>query len=225
MQRQCRPWSDYSSWSVCTVSPHLSVRKLRIIMVVYDIKVGRCSQLNEHMKLYEYQKSRSLTDLDRNLSDLIFLNFFSSINTEANWSQISCGTSPWDGETKACSNGPGHMTMMAIIRDQIWPCCKIGQGQHWVIIWINLVVLEHPMLHTKFQGHRPFDSKEEELLRFLPYIAAILVMWPGPFEQTFVLPSHRSSIWNLTLIGPVVSEEKMFKVCGWQTYDRGLHIL
>ena len=24
-------------------------------VVVYDIKVGRCSQLNEYMKLYEYQ--------------------------------------------------------------------------------------------------------------------------------------------------------------------------
>ena len=45
-------------------------------------------------------------------------------------------------------------------------------------------------------------------------MAAILVMWPGPFEQTFVSPFHRSSIWNLTLIGPVVSEEKMFKECG-----------
>ena len=43
-------------------------------------------------------------------------------------------------------------------------------------------------------------------------MAAILVMWPGTFEQTFVSPSHRSSIWNLTLIGPVVSEEKMLSV-------------
>ena len=32
------------------------------------------------------------------------------------------------------------------------------------------------------------------------------VMWPGPFEQTFVPPSPRSSVWNLTL--------EMFKVCG-----------
>ena len=71
-------------------------------------------------------------------------------------------------------------------------------------------------MHTKFQGHRPFGSREEDFLRFLPYmgLAAILVMWLGPFEQTFVPPFHRSSIWNLTLIGPVVSEEKMFKECG-----------
>ena len=52
------------------------------------------------------------------------------------------------------------------IRDQIWPCCKKGQAQPRVIIWINLVVLEHPMLHTKFQGHRPFDSGNEDVLRF-----------------------------------------------------------
>ena len=48
-------------------------------------------------------------------------------------------------------------------------------------------------------------------------MAAILVMWPGPFEQIFVPQSHRSSIWNLTLIGPVISEEKMFKECGRRT--------
>ena len=26
------------------------------IIVVYDIKAGRCCQVNENMKLYEYQK-------------------------------------------------------------------------------------------------------------------------------------------------------------------------
>ena len=45
-------------------------------------------------------------------------------------------------------------------------------------------------------------------------MVAILVMWPGPFEQTFISPSHGGSIWNLILIGQVVSEEKMFKECG-----------
>ena len=42
-------------------------------------------------------------------------------------------------------------------------------------------------------------------------MAAILVMWPGPFEETFVPPSQGGSIWNLASIGPVVSEEKMFE--------------
>ena len=40
-------------------------------------------------------------------------------------------------------------------------------------------------------------------------MAAILVMWPGPRKQTFVPPPHGCSTWNLTSIGPVVSEEKM----------------
>ena len=49
-------------------------------------------------------------------------------------------------------------------------------------------------------------------------MAVILVMWLGPFEQTFVSPSHGDSIWNFASIGPVVSEEKMFKE--WTTDDR-----
>ena len=49
-------------------------------------------------------------------------------------------------------------------------------------------------------------------------MAAILVMWPGPFEQIFVPPSHGDSIWNLASIGPVVLEKKMFKE--WTTDDR-----
>ena len=44
-------------------------------------------------------------------------------------------------------------------------------------------------------------------------------MWPGPFEQTFVFQSQRSSMWNLILIGSVVSEEKMFKECGQRTTE------
>ena len=42
-------------------------------------------------------------------------------------------------------------------------------------------------------------------------MAAILIMLPGPVEQTFVSPSYGGSIWNLTLIGPVVSEETMLE--------------
>ena len=52
------------------------------------------------------------------------------------------------------------------IRDQIWPCRKIGQGQPRVIIWVNLVVLKHPMMHTKIQGYLPFGSREEGFLCF-----------------------------------------------------------
>ena len=50
----------------------------------YDIRVGRCSHLNEYMKLNEYQRSRSFTDLGPNHPDSIFLNFFSSITAYFN---------------------------------------------------------------------------------------------------------------------------------------------
>ena len=87
------------------------------------------------------------------------------------------------------------------------------------------------MQHTKFQGHQPIGSSEEDFLRVLPYMGmvTILVMWPRPFEQTFVPQSHGDSIWNLASIGPEVSEEKMFKECGSQevmTYHaQGLPII
>ena len=63
-------------------------------IVVYDIKFGRCSQLNEYMKLlvskvkvihWPWSKSLKL-----NIFKLIFLN-----NHKADWSQISCEASLW----------------------------------------------------------------------------------------------------------------------------------
>ena len=42
-------------------------------------------------------------------------------------------------------------------------------------------------------------------------VAAILIIWPEPFEQTFVPASYAVSIWSLTLIDQVVSEKKMFE--------------
>ena len=77
------------------------------------------------------------------------------------------------------------------------------------------------MLHTSFK------VIGEDFLRFSPYMGmtAILVMWPGPFEQTFVPPSHGDSIWNLASTGPVVSEKKMFKECEqWQQTDNGAYL-
>ena len=66
-------------------------------------------------------------------------------------------------------------------------------------------------------------------------MAAILVMWPWLFEQTFVPQSQGGSIWNLASIGPVVSEEMFENVDNYtrntyiHTYtytgDRGLPIL
>ena len=87
-------------------------------IVFYYIKVGRCSQLNEYTKLMTTKGQGhsltlvSFTDLGPNLSDSIFLNFFSSITTRLIEAKFQVEP-PWDGGTKACSNGPGHMTKMA----------------------------------------------------------------------------------------------------------------
>ena len=68
-------------------------------IVVCDIKVGRCSQLNEYMKLHEYQRSRSFIDLGPNHSDSIFSNFFF---LETAWSIEAkfYVEPPWNGGTK-----------------------------------------------------------------------------------------------------------------------------
>ena len=42
-------------------------------------------------------------------------------------------------------------------------------------------------------------------------MAAILVMWPAPFEQTSIPPSHGGSTWNLTSIGQAVYKEQKFE--------------
>ena len=46
-------------------------------IVIFDITVGRCSQLNVYMNIYEYQRSRSFIDLhQRSLSFDIFKPLF-----------------------------------------------------------------------------------------------------------------------------------------------------
>ena len=55
--------------------------------------------------------------------------------------------------------GQGQTTYKSM--SQIWPCCKIGQGQPRVIIWTNYDGPKAPMLHTKPQGHWPFGSGED----------------------------------------------------------------
>ena len=80
-------------------------------VVVYDIKVGGCSQLNKDMTLYEYQRSRSFTDIGPYRSHSYFVNFFSSISTWPIEAKLYV-ESPWDEGTKGCPNCLGHMTKM-----------------------------------------------------------------------------------------------------------------
>ena len=57
--------------------------------------------------------------------------------------------------------------------DQIWPCRKIGQGQPRVIIWANLVVLEHP----RFKVSGLLISEKKNCFLSLYYIWAWRPTW------------------------------------------------
>lgn len=46
-------------------------------IIVYDIKIGRCCQLNDHINVYEYQSQGHSLILVQDHSDSIFTNFFS----------------------------------------------------------------------------------------------------------------------------------------------------
>ena len=78
-------------------------------IAVCDIKVGRWSQLNEYMKLYEYQRSRLFTDLGPSHSDSVFSNFFSSRPIEVKFHVALW----WDGGMEVTfKNDLCHMTNM-----------------------------------------------------------------------------------------------------------------
>ena len=96
--------------------------------------------------------------------------------------------------------------------DQIWPWRKRSQGQPRVIIWTTLVVLSYMMLHTKFQGHGSIDSREEDFLRFLPYMgmAAMSAMWPNSFVLIFIPILPKAFIWILVPTRPTVFEKNKF---------------
>ena len=82
--------------------------------VVCDIKVGKCSYVNELMNLYEYSRSRSFNDLGSRSLRFSFANFFFLELAKPIEAQIHFEP-PRDARTKVYSNGPGHMTKLAAI--------------------------------------------------------------------------------------------------------------
>ena len=80
--------------------------------VVYDVKVGWCSKLNQYMNLYEYQRSRSFIDLHPRSLWFKFSNFF-SLETFRPIEARFHVEPPWDRGMKVYSNGLCHMTNMA----------------------------------------------------------------------------------------------------------------
>ena len=63
-------------------------------------------------------------------------------------------------------------------------------------------------------------------------MAAILVMWPKTFEQTFIPLSHGDFTWNLAQIGLAVAKEKKYENVNlrdlgqgqWMTLTFDIHI-
>ena len=81
-------------------------------IVVYDIKNGRCSQLNEYMNVYDYQRSRSFIDLGPRSLRFNSFKFFSQ--EAARPIKIKFHVEPpWDGGMKVNTNGLCHMTKLA----------------------------------------------------------------------------------------------------------------
>ena len=93
-------------------------------VVVYDIKVGRCGPLKEYMELYEHQRSRPYTDFGQNLSDSIFLNFFSSITTGPIGAKFHVEP-PWDGRTKAFFGTKGPINLKLSMQHRVLEYYKI----------------------------------------------------------------------------------------------------
>ena len=71
-------------------------------VVDYDIKVGRWSQLNEYVKLYEYQRSTTYIDFGLRHSYLIFSNFFYSITSRPIKAKFHVAL-PWNGRMEVSS--------------------------------------------------------------------------------------------------------------------------
>ena len=94
--------------------------------VVYNIKVGRCSQLNEYMNLSEYVQGHS---------DSTFSNFF-SLET-ARWIEANFHVEPpWDWGMTVSKNGLCYMTKMAAmpiyVKNLLWNQ-KADDLWHWLL--------------------------------------------------------------------------------------------
>ena len=72
-------------------------------IVVYDIRVGRCSQLNKYMNLYKYQRSRSF--FVQGHSDSTFSNFFSLETARPIEAKFHVEPPCRDGRMKVSTNG------------------------------------------------------------------------------------------------------------------------
>ena len=83
-------------------------------IVVYDIKVVKCSYLNETRTYINIKGQGQSLTLVQGHSDSTFSNFFSLETTKSIKAKFFMEPS-WDRGTKFCSNDLGHMTKVAAI--------------------------------------------------------------------------------------------------------------
>ena len=88
-------------------------------------------------------------------------------------------------------------------------------------IFVNEARLEIGKLFTQGVRRGHLCTLDTFLVwRFLPYMGleAILVIWPGTFEQIFIPTSHGGSIWNFASNGLAFFWGKeVWKCCIWAT--------
>ena len=93
----------------------------------------------------------------------------------------------------------------------------VSKKSLWSLI---LYIFFHDLIHIyspRAGAYSPLGTKfwcQQKLLVTSVICCQFQITDDNSFWKIHVPPSHRSSTWNLTLIGPVVSEEKMFKECG-----------
>ena len=69
------------------------------------------------------------------------------------------------------------------------------------------------MLYTKFDGHQPTGFRQEDFKRvFTIYGQRSQYDQLGPFEQTVILTTRKSSTWNLASMGLGALQQKNLKV-------------
>ena len=91
------------------------------------------------------------------------------------WSQVSLTFGTY---VKPLSHKVKHFSDVCI-RNQIWPCHKIGQGQARFIICAKLVKTTSPMLHSKSKGHL------FQRIKYLKGFYHIWVWWPWPLKLSY----------------------------------------
>ena len=88
-------------------------KKVKQTIIVYDIKVGICSELNENINLYQYERSMSFVDLgSRSIRFNIFKLIFSLETAKPTEAKFHMEPQ-WDSGMKSCSNSLGRMTKTA----------------------------------------------------------------------------------------------------------------